>query len=123
MHIEQIKYFTENTPPKNFPNKEDKSQTLISALTNNIISKQTVIFLLSVTFFALSLLFITWINVGQFQSGYLIAELENKQLFLQENYQNLELEIFSLKRPERIQKFAKQKLNLSFPTFERVIHF
>lgn len=123
MQIEKIKYFTENTPPKNFLSKEDTSQSVISALTSNIISKTTFIFLLSVAFFALSLLFLTWINVSKFKSGYLIAELENKQLYLQENYQNLELEIATLKRPERIQKFAKQKLNLSLPTFEQVIHF
>lgn len=77
--------------------------------------------LVAVVCFTLSLLFMTFVQVGVFIEGYSIAQLEHQQDELLSNLQAFKLEEAVLKRPERIRRIAMQELQLIQPSKVPVI--
>lgn len=74
--------------------------------------RKVVLPFVAVSCFVLSLLFMTFVHVGAFISGYSIAQLEQQQDELLRDLQAFKLEEAVLKRPERIGKMATHELHL-----------
>ena len=79
------------------------------------VRSKTILPLAGVLCFALSLLLMTFVQVGSFIQGYSIAQLEHQQDELLRDLQALKLEEAVLKRPERIRQIATQELHLIHP--------
>ena len=71
--------------------------------------------------FIFELLFYTWCRVQCIQLKYEITKTEkiiNQRLTMQNNFK---IELARLKSPERIEKIARDKLNLIMPKSEQII--
>lgn len=93
-----------------------------SALTKRDFSKIRILLrlLLLGTVLMLFSLFYIWSRVQIVQIGYDIGELQRQQKDLRVENQNLKMEISVLKAPERIEKLATEKLQMTWPTPEKV---
>jgi len=67
-------------------------------------------------------LFYVWTRMKLVQIGYEIASLEKKNNALKNRKRELLLEIASLQSPGQLEKQARKKLNLVFPTIGKVVH-
>ena len=74
--------------------------------------RRTALPVAAVVFFAISLLFMTFVHLGTMIAGYSVADLERQQDQMLRELQAMKLEEAVLKRPERIRKIAQQKLDL-----------
>ncbi|MES2504190.1 MAG: hypothetical protein V4534_04845 [Myxococcota bacterium] len=97
---------------------EIKSQLSLSIIRSSKLTyskrrlRRILLPLMAVGLLGFSLLTLTFVHVGTWISGYAVASLENKQDGLLRELQALKLEEAVLKRPERIRKFAVEKLDL-----------
>ena len=83
--------------------------------------KKAILPLTAVACLVLSLLFMTFVQVGSLIQGYSIAGLEQQQDQLLRDLQALKLEEAVLKRPERIRRMATHELHLITPSKAPVI--
>jgi cell division protein FtsL len=67
-------------------------------------------------------LFYVWTRMKLVQIGYEIASLEKKNNALKNRKRELLLEIASLQSPGRLERQARKKLGLVFPTIGKVVH-
>lgn len=71
--------------------------------------------------FVMLLLTLTGVRINQIRDGYAIAELEQQQENLVRQKRMLELEIATLKRPERLLRLVQTRLGLAMPNANQVI--
>jgi cell division protein FtsL len=83
--------------------------------------QQTGIWLIFMFFFIVELFFYTWCRVQCIRTGYEISRAASKHQGLVTLQNNLRIELARLRSPERIAKFAEQKLGLAMPTSEQLI--
>lgn len=106
---------------------EIKSSPRLSVIRNSHFThskkslKKAILPLTALGCFALSLLFMTFVQVGSFIQGYSIAGLEHQQDQLLRDLQAFKLEEAVLKRPERIRRVAMHELHLIQPSKAPVI--
>ncbi len=92
---------------------EIKSNPRLSVIRHT--RRKTVLPVIAMISFALSLLLVTFVQVGSFIQGYSIAQLEHQQDELLRDLQAFKLEEAVLKRPERIRRLATHELHLTHP--------
>ena len=66
-------------------------------------------------------LFFVWSRVQVTSFEYEISQLESQLRSLRQETSNLRLEAASLRSPERIERVARNELNLQLPTADQVI--
>ncbi len=79
------------------------------------------LWLLLMTILLGELLFYTWCRIQCVKVGYEIVEHQEANLRLTTRQNELNIELASLKSPERISEIAREKLGLITPTSEQVI--
>jgi cell division protein FtsL len=62
-----------------------------------------------------------WSHIRMTELEYMVAEEMSKKESLLEEQRKLNVEIATLKSPQRIESFAKHKLQMSYPEREQVI--
>ncbi|MDP7354209.1 MAG: hypothetical protein QGE94_03925 [Desulfobacterales bacterium] len=71
--------------------------------------------------FIAELFFYTWCRVQNVRVGYEISKKRDKHQNLLTLQNNLEVELASLRSPERLSEIAKHRFNLTVPTPEQII--
>ena len=79
------------------------------------------VWIILMSIFITELLFYTWCRVQCLRIGYKISKETDNNRALITLQNNLKIEIAHLKSPERLEKFAKEKLGLIKPTSEQMI--
>jgi cell division protein FtsL len=67
-------------------------------------------------------LFYVWTRMKLVQIGYEVADLEKKNTALNNRKRELSLEIASIQSPGELEKQARKKVGLVFPSIRRVVH-
>jgi len=76
---------------------------------------------LCVAMIVVATFFYIWSRLEIVNLGYEISSEQKKRVKLLEENRNLRLQVMSLKSPERIERIAKRKLGLIYPTEEQVV--
>lgn len=79
------------------------------------------VWILLMLIFIAELFFYTWCRVRCVRVGYAITEQTNNHQHLIASQKNLRIELARLKSPERIAKFAKDRLGLVMPDPKQTI--
>jgi cell division protein FtsL len=69
----------------------------------------------------LSVAFLVWIRIEVLQLGYAIDQAQRQKNQLVEKVRLLELEVATLKRPERLDQVGRRELGLFPPTAEQIL--
>ncbi|HPC73179.1 MAG TPA: cell division protein FtsL [Syntrophales bacterium] len=78
-------------------------------------------FILAVCVIVAAALLYVWSHLKNTQLKYQMAEEISVRSSLQEENRKLKVEIATLKSPKRIEAFAREKLDMSYPEREQVI--
>lgn len=92
------------------------------AFTKDDLIKTKLVFriLFLIAFMAILSLFYIWSRVQIVQNGYDINALKNRQYHLLEANKKLQVELSTLKSPQRIEQIAREKLGMQSPQSSQI---
>lgn len=77
--------------------------------------------IVSVALVMSSVLFLVWVRMAEIQAGYAVYQLQGEKVRLRQTKSALEVEIASLRRPDRLHRLAA-KYGLQAPRAEQILH-
>jgi len=70
-----------------------------------------------------SLVFLVWVKMTQVQVGYDIHRQQTDLVKLRQEKSALEVEVSALRRPERLMRLARERLDLAPPRPDQIVRF
>lgn len=68
-----------------------------------------------------AVVFVVWLKMVQVQAGYAIHELQRDVVELRQERSALEVEVSSLRRPDRLAQIGRERFHLAPPTPEQIL--